>query len=121
MVCRIINESFHNNIANKALKSRHYGSGESKDLLLASAVCQQNISHMFIVDVLQTATLSPSQNAATQGERLEAQENTASPRKSEPAFKCRRLELCAGQTKQQVAHEVCEGTTYTSGCSTLLG
>ena len=115
------NESFHNTIASKAPKSRHYGSSESNDLRVASAVCQQNIGHTYIVDVLETATLSPSTHAATHGERLEAQKRRASLRKSEPAFKRRRLELHAGRSKQQVAHEVREGTTYASGCSMLPG
>ena len=115
------NESFHNTIVSKAPKSRHYGSSESNDLRVASAVCQQNIGHTFVVDVMQTATLSPSQNAAAHGERLEARKKRASLRKSEPAFKRRRLELRAGRTKQQVAHEVREGTTYASGCSMLPG
>ena len=104
------NESFHNTIASKAPKFRHYGSSESNDVRVAAAVCEQNLGHQYVVSVVQSGALSPSENAAAHSKRLQKKRKRAAEKKSEPAFKRRCLELRSARSAQQKAQEAREGT-----------
>ena len=112
------NKSFNNVVASKAPKSRHYGSSQSNDFRVAAAVCQTNIGHGFVSDVVQSASLSPSSRSSKKYMgSLESARQRSSLRKSKPETKRRRLEVRQTRTQQQASHEIREGVTYQSGCS----
>ena len=110
------NESFDNIVASKTPKSRHYRGSESNDFRVAAVVCQQNIGHSYLVEVCQSADLSPGQHLENYSGRLQSARLRSSARKSTPKFKHRRLQLRQDRVQLQEANEVREGTRYETGC-----
>ena len=112
-----VNEAFHNIVASKAPKSRHYGGSQSSDFRVAAAVCQQNEGYGYVCGVMADSALSPSRSA----ERFASLRQSARERQSSQAgdrmAKRRRLELKASRRQSHVTQELREGTSYAPSCS----
>ena len=87
-------ESFHNIVASKAPKTRHYGSTESNDLRMAVGICRKNEGHQFVLKVLDECGLSPAGSTTRHSSRLQKAREQAAARKATPEFKGWLPEIC---------------------------
>ncbi|XP_077863075.1 uncharacterized protein LOC102808737, partial [Saccoglossus kowalevskii] len=106
------NESFHNTVASKAPKNRHYSKSESLNIRIAAAVSQKNSGYTYVCSVNKENGLSPGIVSQVRGIKLDNKARKRKMQTENKKYKLRRIQLKEERNKKCNATELREGDTY---------
>ena len=107
------NESLNSTIGSKNPKIRFYGGSESADLRVACSVAQKNLGKQYLLNVLQSANISPVS-------KMDYERKQDQLRKQRKDFKKKRKQLRNVRSSKDSRLESQDGTVYESGSTLSL-
>uniref|UniRef100_A0ABM0MRW5 Uncharacterized protein LOC102804680 n=1 Tax=Saccoglossus kowalevskii TaxID=10224 RepID=A0ABM0MRW5_SACKO len=99
------NESFHNTVASKAPKNRHYSKSESLNIRIAAAVSQKNSGYTYVCSVNKENGLSPGVVSQVRGIKLDDKARKRKMQTENKEYKLRRIQLNEERNKKCNATE----------------